>query len=166
MKQWVLNKMNIFFLKLEKYAQDKIYKEYKRKYGLHPTVKFNGKGIKLYGDGVIQIGENSYIGEFSFLQSTENLFIRIGENCAISHNVKIYTTSYVANQDFGKMPRTTYCKSVEIGNGVWIGVNVLINPGIKIGHNVVVGANSVVTQNLPDNTICGGVPAKVLKNKT
>ncbi len=165
MKQFFINKIIFLFKKIEKVVQNNTYTEYRKRYEIHPTVKFNGKGIKLYGDGEIKIGENSYIGEFSYLQSTENYTLNIGDNCAISHNVKIYTSSYNANQDFTKIPRTTYSKSVDIGNGVWIGVNVLINPGITIGNNVVVGANSVVTKDLPDNTICGGVPAKVIKSK-
>jgi len=119
----------------------------------------------LYGEGIIEIGKKSYIGEYSFLQSDQGCSIIIGSNCAISHNVKVYTNSYVANQDFNVETRKTYSANVSIGNGVWIGVNVLINPGINIGNNSVVAANSVVTKDIPANSIYGGVPAKLLKNK-
>lgn len=166
MKQFFINKIIFLFQKIEKLVQNNTYTEYRKRYEIHPTVKFNGKGIKFYGEGQIVIEENTYIGEFSYLQSTEKCSIKIGKNCAISHNVKIYTSSYIANQDFDIIPRATYSESVIIGNGVWIGVNVLINPGISIGNNSVIGANSVVTKNIPDNSICGGVPAKIIKLKS
>ena len=55
-------------------------------------------------------------------------------------------------------------KPVEIGNDVWIGGNVTILPGITIGNNVVVAAGAVVTKDVPDNCVVGGVPARILKN--
>jgi maltose O-acetyltransferase len=48
---------------------------------------------------------------------------------------------------------------------VWIGSNVFIKEGITIGNNVIIGANSVVTKNVPDNEIVGGIPAKHIKFK-
>ena len=57
-----------------------------------------------------------------------------------------------------------YAKPVRIGNDVWIGGNVTILPGVTIGNNVVVAAGAVVTKDIPDNTLVGGVPAKKLKD--
>jgi maltose O-acetyltransferase len=54
-------------------------------------------------------------------------------------------------------------KPVTIGNDVWIGGNVTILPGITIGNNVVVAAGAVVTKDIPDNTLVGGVPARKIK---
>ena len=54
-------------------------------------------------------------------------------------------------------------KPVTIGNDVWIGVNCTILPGVTIGNNVVVAAGAVVTKDVPDNCIVGGVPAKVIR---
>ncbi|CDT94444.1 DapH/DapD/GlmU-related protein [Vibrio coralliirubri] len=51
------------------------------------------------------------------------------------------------------------------GEGVWIGANTVILPGVTIGSNVAIGANSVVTKDIPSNTVYGGVPAKFIKNK-
>jgi maltose O-acetyltransferase len=48
---------------------------------------------------------------------------------------------------------------------VWIGSTVFITEGITIGNNVIIGANSVVTKNVPDNEIVGGIPAKHIKFK-
>ncbi|MBR1692050.1 MAG: sugar O-acetyltransferase, partial [Lachnospiraceae bacterium] len=54
-------------------------------------------------------------------------------------------------------------KPITIGNDVWIGGNVTILPGVTIGNNVVVAAGAVVTHDVPDNCLVGGVPAKILK---
>ena len=52
---------------------------------------------------------------------------------------------------------------MTIGNDVWIGGNVTILPGIRIGNNVVVAAGAVVTKDVPDNVVVGGVPARIIK---
>lgn len=54
-------------------------------------------------------------------------------------------------------------KPVIIGDDVWIGANAVILPGVTIGKHCVVAAGAVVTKDVPDNTIVGGVPAKEIK---
>ena len=54
-------------------------------------------------------------------------------------------------------------KPVTIGNDVWIGANCTILPGVTIGNNVVVAAGAVVTKDVPDNCVVGGVPVKIIK---
>jgi len=54
-------------------------------------------------------------------------------------------------------------RSVVIGDDVWIGANAVILPGVTIGSHSVIAAGAVVTKDVPDNTIVGGVPAKVIK---
>jgi acetyltransferase-like isoleucine patch superfamily enzyme len=54
-------------------------------------------------------------------------------------------------------------KPVVIGDDVWIGANAVILPGVTIGSHCVVAAGAVVTKDVPDNTLVGGVPAKVIK---
>ena len=55
-------------------------------------------------------------------------------------------------------------KHTYIGKRCFIGVNVIVMPGIKIGDEVVIGAGSVVTKNIPSNSIAVGNPAKVIKS--
>ena len=54
-------------------------------------------------------------------------------------------------------------KPVVIGDDVWIGANAVILPGVTIGKHAVVAAGAVVTTDIPENTVVGGVPAKVIK---
>jgi len=142
------------------------YERYRKKYNLHPSFRFNGDDILLYGDGKIEIGANSYIGERSSIQSVDESRVDIGSDCAISHNVRIYTSSYDSNEIIYENTKVKIKKgNVTIGNNCWIGANVLITEGISIGSNVVIGANSVVTKSFPSNCVVGGVPAKIIKSK-
>ncbi|PRR78019.1 Galactoside O-acetyltransferase [Clostridium luticellarii] len=54
-------------------------------------------------------------------------------------------------------------KEIIIGNNVWIGAKVTILGGITIRSNSIIGANTLVDRNIPDNTIAGGVPVKIIK---
>lgn len=58
---------------------------------------------------------------------------------------------------------TDIAKHVVIGDDVWIGGNETILPGVTIGNNVVVAAGAVVTKDVPDNCVVGGMPAKIIK---
>lgn len=53
-------------------------------------------------------------------------------------------------------------KLTQIGNDVWIGTRAIIMSGVKIGNGVIIGAGAVVTKDIPDYAIVGGVPAKVI----
>lgn len=142
-----------------------VYAAYRQKYGLHESFRFNGFYIQFYGEGRVEVGENSYIGELSTIQAVGGCTVKIGSDCQISHNVRIYTQSAVADSDFSLKPVPDKQGDVVIGDFCWVGANVFINPGLTIGRNSVVGANSVVTKDIPPNEIWGGVPAKFIKRK-
>lgn len=141
------------------------YMKFRKKYHIHENFRFNGNNILFYGDGIIECGENSYIGELSTVLADENCKVVIGNNCSISHNVRIYTSSNVTDQIFSDKKREKHFGDVIIENGVWIGANVFITPGVKIGSNSIVGANSVVTKDIDRNAVFGGVPAKLIRYK-
>jgi len=143
-----------------------VYNGYKEKYTLNDKFKFNGLFILFYGEGNIIAEQNSYIGDYSTIYAHKNTSVKIGQNVRIGHNVRIYTLSNQSDQDFSNEILKEKTGDVVIGDHSWIGVNVLINPGVKIGRNCVIGANSVVTSDVPDNAIYGGVPAKLIKLKS
>jgi maltose O-acetyltransferase len=142
------------------------YRYFKRIYKITSDFGFNGTDIRIYGDGELYLGNNSYIGSYSTIQLTSGQKVRIGDFCQVSHNVRMYTSSADPDQDFTKQ-KTKPAKTgdIIIGNGVWIGANVFINPGVNIGDNSVIGANSIVTKDVPANAIVGGVPAKLIRFK-
>ena len=56
-----------------------------------------------------------------------------------------------------------FCKPITIGNNVWLGAHVTVNPGVTIGDNAVIGSGSVVTRDIPANTVALGIPCRVTK---
>lgn len=145
------------------------YQDFRNKYQISSNFIFNGNEIFFYGDGEIICGNNSYIGRYSSIQSGVGQVVKIGQKTSISHNVRIYTNSANADQNFifkGSDSFKEVCGDVNIGDSVWIGANVFITEGVSIGDNCVVGANAVVNRSLPPHSICAGVPAKVIKFKS
>jgi maltose O-acetyltransferase len=142
-----------------------MYQRFRSIYTLDREFRFNGKLILLYGKGSIIAGSKSYIGELSTLQAVEGHSIKIGTSCRISHNVRVYTQSDIADYDFSLENPPKKNGDVNFGDYCWVGANVFINPGITIGENAIVGANSVVTKDIPPFEIWGGVPAKFIRRK-
>ncbi|UJL47495.1 sugar O-acetyltransferase [Virgibacillus sp. NKC19-16] len=107
----------------------------------------------------IHVGENFY-SNFNcvFLDVCE---IRIGNNCFIAPGVHIYTAIHPLNPNIRKSGIESG-KPVIIGDNVWVGGGAIINPGIHVGDNVVIGSGAVVTRDVPNNTVVGGNPAKVI----
>lgn len=86
----------------------------------------------------------------------------IGDNVMFAPNVSIYTAGHPVHPD-SRNSGYEYGIAVTIGDNVWIGGNVIINPGVTIGNNVVIGAGSVVTRDIPDNMIAVGSPCRVIR---
>ncbi|CAM3210676.1 sugar O-acetyltransferase [Lactiplantibacillus plajomi] len=111
-------------------------------------------------------GRNIHVGD-DFL-SNYNLTIldiapvTIGNHVMIGPNVDIYTVNHPLTAA-GRRNYQAKGLPVKIGNDVWIGGKVTITPGVTIGNNVVIAAGAVVTKDVPDNVLVGGVPAKVIK---
>jgi maltose O-acetyltransferase len=142
------------------------YSQYRLRYNVHKTFRFNGSSILIYGSGEFYAGANSYIGSYSTIQLEKDTAVSVGENCRISHNVRLYTSSALPDQDFNDYNNLRKKSgNIEIGNAVWVGVNVFIGPGVRIGNNAIIGANSVVTRDVPERAIVGGVPAQILRYK-
>lgn len=59
--------------------------------------------------------------------------------------------------------QTTYPAPITLGKNVWVGSNSTILQGVTIGDNAVIAAGAVVTKDVPENTIVGGVPARIIR---
>lgn len=88
--------------------------------------------------------------------------VRMGDNVWIGPDALICTVNHPLDPA-GRRKHLGIAKPITIGNDVWIGGKATILPGVTIGNNVVVAAGAVVTKDVPDNTLVGGVPAKVIK---
>ena len=112
-------------------------------------------------------GKNIHIGDnFTGNYNITMLDIReitIGDNVMIGPNTLITTVNHPLSPK-GRRAHLGIAKPVRIGNDVWIGGNCTILPGVTIGNNVVVAAGAVVTKDIPDNCVVGGVPAKKIKD--
>jgi maltose O-acetyltransferase len=165
MKYLALNYLGRILGKISDIYWILIYSKYRYLYCIDNTFKFNGVLIKFYGDGSINAGANSYIGELSTLQASKDYSINIGKFCSISHNVRVYTQSNLPDCDFSLQEHPQKYGNVTFENYCWVGANVFVCPGVTIGENSVIGANSVVTKNVPSFEIWGGVPAKLIRKK-
>ena len=112
----------------------------------------------------IKIGRNTTIEQVHLAAVEDNTSIEIGEDCMLSSGIRIITTDSHSVIDIKSGKRINPAKSVRIGNHVWIGANCTINKGVTIGDGAIVAGNSVVTHDVPENTIVGGVPANVIRN--
>jgi maltose O-acetyltransferase len=123
-----------------------------------------GKNIRIYKHVKIchpqnlEIGNQSSISIGCIISSKRK--IKIGQRTAISPYCCIYDHDHV-------LPEIKKSKfkvnPVVIGNDSWIGAHVVILKGVKIGNNVTIGAGSVVSKDIPDNSIAVGIPAKIVK---
>lgn len=85
--------------------------------------------------------------------------IRIGNNVMLAP----YASITDHNQHETEPGAITSKGPVVIGNNVWIGRNAVITPGVSIGDGSVIGANSVVTKDIPPNSLAAGAPARVIR---
>lgn len=129
-----------------------------KKCGKNVVIKRNAYFSK--GDGIV-IGENSQLGAYSTIGN----HTVIGNDVTMAPEVIIYSITHLYNRTdipFNQQGNTG-TKPVIIGDDVWIGQRVIIMPGVKIGSHTVIGAGAVVTKNVPDWAVVGGVPAQILK---
>lgn len=112
------------------------------------------------------INDNTTVGSAKFQLGEKNTEIKIGKNCMLSRDIIINTSDFHSIIDLNTTVRINHSKSVNIGNHVWIGNGVYVNKGANINDDSIVAARSVVPgKMLESNSIIGGVPAKVIKEK-
>lgn len=133
-----------------------------------------GRGCRLeaypvgFSAKTLQIGENVQINDYVHIAAAFSVVIE--KNVLIASKVYISDINhgnYIGIKQSNPMTivkeRDLSCKEINIKMNVWLGENVAVLPGVTIGENSIVGANSVVTKNIPPNSIAVGNPAKVIK---
>jgi acetyltransferase-like isoleucine patch superfamily enzyme len=86
--------------------------------------------------------------------------IEIGEDVAIAENVTLRDSD---NHLINSNPNYKMTIPIKIGNHVWIGMNAIILKGVNIGNGAIIAAGAVVTKNVPEGCLVGGVPARIIK---
>ena len=109
---------------------------------------------RFFNPAGISIGEGTIIGDACFLDGRAPL--KIGNNVDIATGVMVYNSEHdIHSENFAPIDG-----EVEIGDYVFIGPRAIILPGVKIGKGAVIAAGAVVTGNVKDFEIVGGIPAK------
>ena len=125
-----------------------------------------GKDPVVLPNFICDCGKNIHVGDYFLANYNVTILdiaeFRAGNNVWIGPSTLITTINHPLNPK-GRREYLGIAKPVTIGNDVWIGGNVTILPGVNIGNNVVVAAGAVVTKDVPDNSLIGGVPAKIIK---
>lgn len=139
-----------------------------------------GKRSRLVVERLI-VGHHTYSG--TLVLSAKKREVRIGSYCGLGDNVAIYAglsyhhPEWISSFPFGNTPgfddskwrmaveeEDTWLSPLIIGNDVWMGQNVIVLRSVnRIGDGAVLGAGSVVTKDVPDYAIVGGVPANLIR---
>lgn len=111
-------------------------------------------------------GYNITVGNNFFLNLNCKLMdsgkITIGDNVFIAPNVCIITEEHAMDAE-QRAAGLEYTHAVNIGDNVWICAGAMVLPGVTIGSNSVIGAGSVVTKDIPPNSLAVGNPCKVIR---
>lgn len=126
-----------------------------------------GEGSDINPNFYCDFGTHIFIGKNFFCNYNCTILdiaeVKIGDNCLFAPNVSLYTAAHPIEIE-GRLQNIGTGAPIEIGNGVWIGGSSIIIGGVTIGDNAVIGAGSIVTRDVPANTIVAGNPAKVIRN--
>lgn len=125
------------------------------------------ESLRLFPPFTTDFGANIHLGEHVFVNSgcrfQDQGGIWVGDRCFIGHDVVMATLDHslaVADR------ATTHPAPIRLGSDVWVGAKVVITSGVSIGDGAVIAAGAVVTRDVPEFTIVGGVPAKVIRRLT
>ncbi|MCM1293706.1 MAG: sugar O-acetyltransferase [Bacteroides sp.] len=125
-----------------------------------------GEGWQINQPLHVDYGCNMSIGRNFFanfnLTVLDEALVMIGDNVFFGPNVSIYTACHPLSAA-ERNELTEWAEPVTIGDDVWIGGSATICPGVNIGNRAVIGAGSVVTRDIPDDSLAVGNPAHVIR---
>lgn len=143
-----MNRLLLCFVKPLEMLYAKLYPV---KYAKYIGVNIKGNNIKIYGSSYNMFGTDPYL-------------VTLGDNVFITADVLFLChdgSTLIYRKEIPDLEKT---RPILVGNDVFIGTRSIIMPGIQIGNNCVIAAGSVVTKDIPSNSVVGGVPATKIKN--
>ena len=128
-----------------------------------------GKNVKIMAPFSCDYGRHIEVGDNFFANYNCVILdvakVIIGDNVMFAPNVTISTAGHPVHP-LSRNSGYEYGIPIKIGDSVWLGANVVVNPGVTMGNNVVIGSGSVVTKDIPDNVIAVGNPCRILREIT
>lgn len=165
----LLNEMSLIKVKCQKYNNIKIDNINKRTKVIKTILGSTKNNLTIMPPFWCDYGYNIHVGENFY--SNHNLVIldgakvSFGDNVFIGPNCGFYTAGHPLDY-LRRNEGLEYAKPITIGNNVWFGGGVLVLPGVTIGDNTVIGAGSVVTKDIPSNSLAYGNPCRVIRKIT
>jgi acetyltransferase-like isoleucine patch superfamily enzyme len=122
-----------------------------------------GHGCKVrVHEGELSIGARTVLGQECTISAFQH--ISIGRECIFADRVMIIDFDHgMVEVERPIREQGIYKRDVEVGNNVWVGYGACILRGVSVGHNAVIGTSAVVTGDVPENAVVGGIPAKVIR---
>jgi acetyltransferase-like isoleucine patch superfamily enzyme len=122
-----------------------------------------GHGTKIRShEGEVRIGAKTVLGQECTISSFQH--VAIGRECIIADRVMLIDFDHgVVEPDRPIRAQGIYKRDVNVGHNVWVGYGACILRGVTVGDNAIIGTSSVITKDVPDDAVVGGVPARVLR---
>jgi acetyltransferase-like isoleucine patch superfamily enzyme len=122
-----------------------------------------GHGCKIRAhEGSVSIGAKTVLGQECTISSYRH--VSIGRECIVADRVMLIDFDHgMVEVERPIRNQGIYMREVNVGHNVWVGYGACILRGVTIGDNCVVGTNAVVTKDVPDNAVVGGVPARLIR---
>lgn len=122
-----------------------------------------GHGCKIRAhEGEVRIGAKTVLGQECTISAFQH--VSIGRECIVADRVMLIDFDHgVVDVERPIREQGIYKRDVRIGNNVWIGYGACFLRGVSVGDNAIVGTSAVVTRDVPDDAVVGGIPARVLR---
>jgi acetyltransferase-like isoleucine patch superfamily enzyme len=121
----------------------------------------HGSKIRVH-EGEVSIGAKTVIGQECTISAYQH--VSIGRECIVADRVMLIDFDHGASEvERPIRAQGIYKRDVLVGHNVWMGYGACVLRGVSVGNNAVVGTSAVVTRDVPENAVVGGVPARVLR---
>ena len=122
-----------------------------------------GHGTKIRAhEGEVRIGAKTVLGQECTISAFQH--VSIGRECIVADRVMLIDFDHgVVEVERPVREQGIYKRDVRVGHNVWVGYGACFLRGVTVGDNTIVGTYSVVTRDVPDNAVVGGVPARVVR---
>jgi acetyltransferase-like isoleucine patch superfamily enzyme len=122
-----------------------------------------GHGCKIrVHEGEVEIGAKTVMGQECTISAYQH--VSIGRECILADRVMLIDFDHgVTEVERPVRLQGIYKRDVRVGNNVWVGYGACVLRGVRVGDNSIVGTSSVLTREVPENAVVGGVPARVIR---